>query len=300
MSLSAFPDNASLDAVVVTYQSEDDISACLSSLHAAARGLSLRVLVVDNASTDATLEKLQTTVREGEIACRLIKNRCNVGFTRAVNQAAAFVKAEYVLFLNPDVVLEHDTLKKLFAVLQQRPAIGVIAPQLRNPDGSVQPSCRRLPRRRDVLYAALGLSTLFPRSAEFNGWKMGDFDHRRERVVAQPQGAFLLCRTRVLEDVGLWDEGFPMFFSDVDWCARVAAKGYAILFAPEARAVHGKGNSVNRRRPEMIITSHRSFIRYFWKYGRGIVWIIPNLTVSMLLLVSGAVRYVLARMGVDV
>lgn len=291
---------SSLDVIIVTYRSGADIGPCLRTLASATKNMAVRVLIVDNASEDDTLVQIDAVKKRGDFSLLLIKNQYNAGFTRAVNQAAAFARADYILFLNPDVRLEEDTLSALVRILQQRPEVGIVAPQLRNSDGTIQPSCRRIPRRRDVLYSSLGLAAIFPHSAEFNGWKMGDFDHRHTREVAQPQGAFLLCRRQVLETTGLWDEGFPMFFSDVDWCARVLAQGYRILFEPSVFATHGKGRSVYRRRPEMIVTSHRSFIRYFWKYGSSPRWWLPNAAVTVLLLLSGAIRFALSRSGFKV
>ena len=143
--------------------------------------------------------------------------------------------------------------------------MGIVAPQFLNADGSIQPSCRRFPRHRDIVFHALGLNYLFPYSKLYNYWKMGDFDHQSQRFVDQPQGAFLLTHRRAFEDVGLLDENFPMFFSDVDWCRRFINKGWKITFTPEVKIIHHKGSSVynNRNRISLIWSSHISFYLYF-------------------------------------
>ncbi|RMF58121.1 MAG: glycosyltransferase family 2 protein, partial [Calditrichaeota bacterium] len=209
------------------------------------------------------------------------------GFTRALNQGLARSRGEYILVLNPDTVLQPGCLTVLLGVLAERERVGVVAPQLLNPDGTVQPSCRRFPRYRDVLFEASGLSRAFSGSRVFNGWKMGDFDHTTGRGVDQPQGACLLFHRSVLTKVGLWDEGFPMFFSDVDWCRRVKHQGYEIWFEPTARVVHLQGRSIFQHRPRMIWSSHCSFYRYFKKYDG----ISPaNVLVGAVLFFSAIVR----------
>jgi GT2 family glycosyltransferase len=164
---------------------------------------------------------------------------------------------------------------------------GIVSPQFLDLDGSIQPSCRRFPRHRDLLFLALGFDKLFSKSKIFNYWKMGDFDFRSQQKVDQPQGAFLLTHRTALEQVGLLDEQFPMFFSDVDWCRRFIAKGWEIFFSPETQIIHDKGTSIYRNRLRMIWSSHRSFYDYFVKYYPGKGWKIVNgLTAGLLLFMA--------------
>ena len=283
-----------LAVILVTYNSAAHILACLQSLQPAAADAALQVIVVDNASGDSTLALLQEFSQENPpfAEFRIITNSENRGFTAAVNQGLALADAALVLFLNPDTVLPEGGLVQLRQILLAHPEAGVVAPQLRYPDGRIQPSCRRFPRHAHIIFSLLGLAHLFPKSRLFNGWKMGDFDHRRDAWVEQPQGAFLLARREVVDAVGPWDEGFPMFFSDVDWCQRVHAAGYRIRFTAAVQVVHRQGHSVLRHRPRMIVYSHRSFIRYFWRHHRGGRWLLPNLLVSILLVFSGGIRFI--------
>lgn len=252
--------------VIVTFNNFPIISSCLAALKSALRNISSQVIVVDNLSTDGTrqsLRKAQSVLGEN-VPFDLILNPENKGFTRAINQGLQKVKADFVLLLNPDVLLQDETLPVLFACFEQN-RTGVVAPQMRYLQGEVQASCRRFPRLRDVFYTAVGLSRLFPANAEFNRWKMGDFDHRSSRVVDQPQGAFLLFPTAVLHKVGLWDESFWLFFSDVDWCRRVITSGMQIYFCADTFVLHKKGDSIYRNRLYAVISSHRSFVHYFDK-----------------------------------
>ncbi len=260
-----------ISVVIVTYQNAAEIDGCLMSLHYASSS-ALQILMADNASTDGTPERLHNLVSKLSVPHRefdLALHASNLGFTRALNLLLQRATGDFTLFLNPDTSgWQRGGLDQLVARLLASPEVGVVAPQLLNDDGTVQPSCRRFPTHRDLFFELTGLSVWFPHSSFFNGWKMGDFDHATARNVDQPQGACLLARREVIEQVGLWDERFPMFFSDVDWCRRVWQAGWRIGFVPEVKIVHHQGVSVHQRRPAMIWTSHRSFFDYLCKYHR--------------------------------
>ncbi len=283
---------AFLDVVIVTYNSEDVILPCLSSLPPSLPHRSIKIIIIDNNSCDATNEKIRSFSQANleNIETVFLENAGNEKFTRGINQGVVQSDAEFVLFLNPDTVLPETGLQRLIEILQEDEKTGVVAPQLRNRNGGIQSSCRRLPQRRDVLFHALGFNLVFAQSRIYNGWKMGDFDHRIPCFVAQPQGAFLLTKRAVLQDVGKFDEQFPLFFSDVDWCRRVLQAGYRIRFSPEVAVFHHQGQAVNTHRTSSIFSSHKSFIRYFWKYETGIQWFIPNSAVTLLLIILGIFR----------
>lgn len=276
--------------VIVTYNNAPEIGRCLSALHEAGDPWRLQVVVVDNHSTDATLNVIRRSIAAHAWQVEVVENPGNRGFTAALNQGLRRCQGAFILVLNPDTEVERDSLAILKGALTADPRVGVVAPQLLFPDGRLQPSCRRFPRHRDVIFELLGLARLFPGSPLFSGWKMGDFAHQTPRYVDQPQGACLLFGREVLEAVGYWDEDFPMFFSDVDWCRRVKAEGWEILFAPAARVVHHKGCSVMQQRVHMIWSSHRSFYRYFKKHHRSLPAVLLNEVLGAALLVAAVVR----------
>ncbi len=255
-----------ISAIVVTYNSERYIRTCLSSLLTALDGMHAEVWVIDNGSADDTCAIVEEIGATAPMPVHLLRNQRNLGFTRATNQGLVRGSGGYVLLLNPDVQVPRETIRYLVRFLECEPSVGIVAPQLRFPDGQVQPSCRRFPRRRYLCFEMTGLSRLFARSPLFNGWKMGDFDHLTRRDVDQPQGAFLLARREAVRSVGLLDERFVMFFSDVDWCRRFWDKGWRVVFVPEVYAVHHKGASVYAHRAPALIASHKDFARYFQKY----------------------------------
>lgn len=265
------PKPVTISVVLVTYQNAAEIGGCLNSLHRASSH-PLQILIADNASTDATRDVIEKTIAAFPASAgthELFLHSANLGFTRALNLLLPRANGELVLFLNADTEWPRRGLDRLAELLWAAPMVGVVAPQLINDDGTVQPSCRRFPKPRDLFFEMTGLSRLFSHRAFFNGWKMGDFDHATAKDVDQPQGACLLARREVIDRVGLWDENFPMFFSDVDWCRRVWAAGWRIRFVPQVKVIHHQGVSVHQRRPAMIWSSHRSFFDYLRKYHRG-------------------------------
>lgn len=283
-----------LSIIIVTYNHEHEIKSCLLTLKNAIASFHAEIFILDNHSMDKTVSVIKSLQGnfDKKHDCSIIGNQANIGFTKAINQGLARSRGNFVLLLNPDTELPSHLFQPLIQILQKNNDVGIVAPQFRNADGSIQPSCRRFPRHRDVIYNALGLSWLFKNSHEFNYWKMGDFDHHCQREVEQPQGAFLLARKKAIEQVGLLDERFPMFFSDVEWCRRFIEKGWKILFAPSVQIIHHKGTSIYKNRLPMIWSSHRSFYHYFRKYERGLCRHISNLITGEILIALALARSV--------
>lgn len=294
--MTSLPDQIAV--IIVTYESGKHIQTCLTSLPLSAPEHQLYLLVIDNASRDDTRDRIRIAMQEvlsSRIGGMGINYAENLGFTRAVNQALARIpKNAAVLFLNPDTELPPNSLASLIHKLYADENIGVVAPQLRYPgdEQTVQPSCRRFPAYIDLLFEFTGLSRLFPRSAIFNRWKMGDFDHGTRREVDQPQGACLLARAEVITQVGRWDERFPLFFSDVDWCRRVKQAGWKIFFEPEVFVLHEQGASVKKVRPAAIWSSHLSFWRYFRKWKASWRDEVLSIVIAPLLLLAAFARIV--------
>lgn len=296
---TVMPLPGALAIIIVTFQNAGEIAHCLQSLVQAEPERNVYLFVIDNASTDGTREIIQTLITrlpKPRFNVALILNEKNLGFTSAVNQGLRHyvaMRANHrlpVLFLNPDTVLPVNSmpalLEKLYAMLDT----GVIAPQLIYEDGRIQASCRCFPTHWDLFCELTGLSRLFPNSPRWNRWKMGDFDHRTAAEVDQPQGACLLARPEVAAQVGLWDERFPIFFSDVDWCRRVWQQGWKIRFEPSVQIIHAQGVSVQQVRAAAIWSSHLSFWRYLRKHERNWHEKLLNWICGPLLIIAACVR----------
>lgn len=271
-----------ISIIIVTYNSEKEIVNCINSLLPQVKEIDGEIIVIDNNSYDNTIS-LITNI--SDIRISIIKNEKNLGYTKANNQGIKNAKSEYLLFLNPDTIVPSGVINTLINEIQNNKNCGAIAPQLRFPNKIIQNSCRRFPRRRDIIYESIGLSKLFKKSKEFNYWKMGDFDHKTTCLVDQPAGAALLIPKKIIDEIGLFDEQFPMFFSDVDICKRIWGVGYNVQYNINSYITHKGGASIYQKRIKMIISSHLSFCKYFNKYNTNNYDYILNTFVGIFLLV---------------
>jgi hypothetical protein len=224
------------------------------------------IVVVDNASGDGTVEMVNAEFPQ----IRLIANERNVGFAAGNNQAIKATSAPFVLVLNPDTEVRENALGALLDAFDEDKKMGAVAAQLVLSDGSIQRSCRSFPEPPAIFYDAVGLSRLFPRSEVFGRYRMTYWDHTTSREVDQPMASALALRRSALDEVGLFDEDFPLYFNDVDLCYRLWQAGWKIVFESRAKVTHYFGaSSTWKVRPGAILESHRGLIRFYRKHYRG-------------------------------
>jgi len=280
----------SISIIIVTYNSEEEIVNCINSLLPQLKEINGEIIVIDNNSYDNTIS-LINNISDNRIS--IIQNEKNLGYTKANNQGINHADGEYVLLLNPDTIIPNNTINNLVDEIRDNKYLSVIAPQLRFPNGKVQNSCRRFPRRRDIIYESFGLGRIFKDSKEFNYWKMIDFDHSKTKLVDQPAGAALLIPKKIINEIGLLDEQFPMFFSDVDYCRRIRDADYSVFYTVNTHIIHKGGASIFRKRMKMIISSHYSFWKYFNKYKASYFDSFLNLLVGIFLIILIPIRIVI-------
>jgi N-acetylglucosaminyl-diphospho-decaprenol L-rhamnosyltransferase len=244
-----------VDVVVVSYQSRGHLRACVEPLCGDA---SVRVLVVDNASSDGSLE----AVRDLPVAAVALPE--NGGFARGCNAGWRTGHAPHVLFLNPDARLGIPALTRLSATLDRNPQAGAVGPKILNDDGSMHLSQRRFPRLASTYGQALFLHRLFPRAA----WPTEVVrDERAYEVSTAPEwvsGACIMVRRSALEALRGFDEDFFLYCEDKDLCKRLRAVGYAVLFQPEAVCAHAGGASAPR--PQLLPLLAESRMLYSRKH----------------------------------
>jgi GT2 family glycosyltransferase len=257
-----------LSILIVSWNTRELLRACLEKLKPELTAIESEVFLVDNASADGSAEM----VRNDFPWVRLIANEENRGFAAANNQAFALATGRYVLLLNPDTETYPGSVRTLIQFLDTHAKAGIVAPQLLNTDGSVQRSCREFPTFRGMAYELLGLSRLFPQKETFRRYKMLDFEHDVECQVDQPEGACLMVRREVIDQVGILDEGYFMLFEEVDWCYRIKQAGWEIWFTPTAKVLHHYGQSIKQVKARMILSSHRGMYRFWKKHYRGGRW----------------------------
>jgi N-acetylglucosaminyl-diphospho-decaprenol L-rhamnosyltransferase len=277
-----------LSIIIVTYNNVNEIIPCLSSLpwtH-----LPMEVYLIDNDSTDQTKEKINNYINmHSQVPLKSVWNLTNNGYAHGINQGLSLSRGEYVLILGPDTWIYPNSIKKMIQYLEKNPQVGMVAPQLLDSHGRIQPSCRRFPSYKDVLIELTGLPRLFP--ARFQPkWKMPDFDHQSQREVDQPEATCLMIRKKVINEVGVMDERFPIFFNDVDWCHRVRKAGWKVVFYPESQVQHKRGSSIVPLRIPMIWKSHQGFFRYFQKWSPSMKHKMLNQGLGFLLIMAAVFR----------
>ncbi len=251
-----------LSIVIVNWNTRDYLIGALESLYNQESDIQFEVIVVDNNSSDRSAESVSNQFPQAI----LISNKSNTGYAEGNNQGLKCSQGKYVLLLNPDVILPVGSLNASIAWMEKRPEVGALGVRLVNPDGSVQRSVRGFPTPMAVLYEATGLSRLLPRSQTFGAYRMTYFTYREEAEVDQPMGTFLLIPRRTLDQVGLLDERFTIFFNEVDWCYRAKKLGWKIVFSPIFDVIHYGGGSTRQVKPKMAWESRRGLLDFYKKH----------------------------------
>ncbi|WP_082882268.1 glycosyltransferase family 2 protein [Paenibacillus swuensis] len=252
-----------IDIVIVNWNAGAQIYDCIQSIfrHDAGRKQVQNVTVVDNHSTDDSLERL------GSLPYRLqiVRNTVNAGFGAACNQGAASGSGDYLLFLNPDTILNADTLDKVTQFLDATTEpVGVVGVQLRNEQGKVSHTCARFPTFASMGVKILGLDKLLP--GKFHHYLMTEWPHDTNRRVDHIMGAFYLVPRPLFHQLNGFDEQFFVYLEDVDFSKRVADAGYASYFLADANAYHKGGGTSEQVKATRLMYSLRSRIRYVFKH----------------------------------
>lgn len=226
---------------IVNTNTRDLLIDCIQSIYDTVETDKYEIIVVDNASTDGSVE----TIRSNFPDVTLIENNFNNWFTGATNQAIHASNGEYILCLNPDTVCRPGAIDRLIAFLDEHPDVGIVGPRLLNGDGSLQPSCRNfLTNRRLVLQHIIPwrhMPNALRKHAVLEYW-----NHDASLQVDWIIGACILVRGTAMEQVGLKDEGYPIFHEETDWCYRFMKAGWTTWFFPDAEVIHFGSQTVSK------------------------------------------------------
>jgi len=271
--------NILLSIVIVTWNAEDEIEACLNSVIKYNKDIPIEIIVIDNDSKDKTKNILKNYAVQTDFV-KIILNDDNKGFTLANNQGIKIAQGDFILLLNPDTKVTENSLIKLIEQLATSGTMGAIAPQLLNEDLTIQPSCRTFPRYWDMFCELTLLSKIFPMSKIFARWKMNYFNHNEIDEVEQPMAAALMIKKNVMDKVNGFDEKYRMFFNDVDLCKSIVDAGYKIYFYPDSKIFHLKGASIYKDRKNMLKIWNDDCITYFKKHYNNFL-LIPLLSIGL-------------------
>lgn len=251
--------------VIVSLNTCDYLENCLESLLTSiGQSLQFEIIVVDNGSTDSTIEMLTN----GFPQVKILNYETNLGYTKAMNLGLKMCKGDFLVQLNPDVIIYPGTFQKIISYLNQNKDVGICTPKVINSDGSLQKQCHRsFARPWDVISYFLGLDRLFPSSKFFGRYL---FTYLPEDQIAHVQavsGSCMVIRNLVIQDIGYLDEQFFAYQEDTDFCFRANKANWRVVYFPLAMIKHfgGKGGSLVQ--PYKAISAwHKSYFLYYKKH----------------------------------
>ncbi len=263
-----------LTIITVTYHSREYIDACIMSVVTSTLGIAYEHIIVDNASTDGTVELIESGYLQ---YVRLIKNQQNVGFAAANNQAALEARGRYVLFLNPDMRVHKGYLDTLINWMDKRPEIGLSSCQLLSHDEQPHPALRpmRFPSLFPYVPALMKLRPFF--CSVHPRFFYPDFQDELEQEVEVVRGAFMLVRKEIVEMLGFaFDPQYFILFEDIDLCREVKRLGYKVVYTPQVSCVDYFGRSfLSQTRAWKYRAMTRSFMTYVrkWHHPVHLLWL---------------------------
>ena len=258
-----------LSIIIVNYRTYDLTKQTIESVISKNHPFSYKIYIVDNASMDGSLEKLEKDFSE-EKKIGLIKfivSKENKGFAYANNLALKQISAEHVLLLNSDTIVIDDCLEKCIEYLDSHPKTGALGCKVILPDGKLDKACRRsFPDVKVSFYRMSGLSRLFPNSKRFGKYNLCYLDEDQTYPIDCLVGAFMMIKSSVIQEIGILDETFFMYGEDIDFCYRIKEAGWQIIYNGSAKIIHYKGSSSQKQKSKLIYEFYRAMYIFYNKH----------------------------------
>lgn len=229
-----------ISIIIVSFNTCDLLIDCIKSIIKTVKKVKYEIIVVDNASTDNTINKIQNDSSK----FKMIRNSNNLGFSKANNIGIKKSSGKYLLFLNPDTLIYENTIDGMVEFMDKNKDAGASTCYVKLPDGKLDDAAHRgFPTPWNALTHFSYLFKLFPRSKLLNGYNLGHSDINMIHEIDSCAGAFMIVRRSAGEGVGWWDEDFFWYGEDLDFCFRLKEKGWKIFFVPGFEIYHYKGVS---------------------------------------------------------
>lgn len=255
-------ENPELSIIILNYNVGEFLLNCLESIFQNKGKLDRwQIIVVDNASSDGSVEAVKDKYPEVE----LVANKDNLGFARGNNVGVKHAKAQVILFLNPDTVIVGSAIQKTLEVLLSNPDFGAITCKVELPDGRLDYSCHRgFPTPWNSFAYFGGLAKMFPRSTLFAGYTATYLDINKPHEIDSLTGAFMMVRKIAGDQVSWWDKDYFWNGEDIEFCYSLKEKGWKIYYYPDVKIIHFKGSSSKQEKRKTVILGV-SAMRIFYK-----------------------------------
>lgn len=250
-----------LSIVIVSWNVRRLLCQCLASIDQHSQDLRLQVIVVDSGSVDGTAE----IVAQQYPWVLLLAQEDNVGFPRGNNIGMRHALGRNILLLNPDTIVVNRALQSMVAFMDEHHDVGVVGPCIRFPDGTLQSSRRRFPTVVTAFFESTWLEPWAP-SRLLRTYKVQDLGDQETGDVDWVMGAAMMVRREIIAQVGMMDEAYFMYSEELDWCRRIKAHGWRVVYFADAEIIHHEGKSSEQAVTARHINFQRAKLRYFRKY----------------------------------
>lgn len=263
-------DSPDLSIIILNFNVKDLLLNCLESIFKNKKDSdNWQVIVVDNASTDGSVGKVEEIYGN---TIEIIRNKTNIGFSAGNNVGVKKAKAPVILFLNPDTMVVDGAISKSLKFLESNPDIGALTCRVELPDGKLDYSCHRgFPTPWNSFCYFTGLAKMFPKSPIFAGYTATHLDIHKTHEIDCLTGAFLMVRKIAGDQINWWDTDYFWNGEDIEFCYSLKEKGWKIYFYPQVKIIHYKGSSSGQEKSKAIshgVSAMRIFYmkHYYKKY----------------------------------
>ena len=252
-----------LSVIIVNYNVKHFLEQCLISAKKALEGIEGEIIVVDNNSVDGSVNLINKKFSD----VVLIANKKNTGFSVANNQGIKIARGNNILLLNPDTVIQEDTLRKCLEFFDKNEDAGALGVKMYDGNGRFLPESKRgLPTPSVAFYKIFGLASLFPNSKTFGKYHLGYLSENENHKVDVLSGAFMMIRKKVLNEVGLLDETFFMYGEDIDLSYRIKKGGYENYYFSKTNIIHYKGESTKKSSVNYVFVFYKAMVIFAEKH----------------------------------
>lgn len=266
-----------LSIIIISYNTKDLLRKCLLSIERAINDYSYEIIVVDNASSDGTVEMIKNEFP----LVHLIINKENIGFAKANNYGIQYAKGRYILLLNSDAILHTNCLNKMIKFMEMQKNAAALSPKVLNLDDTLQSKGNHFPSLTKALLLILKINKILPKKYLYKIFPNLFWDENEIRKVDWISGCCMLIKKDALKEIGLLPESYFMYYEDLEWCLLAKNKGYDIWYYPKATITHISSSSPNNEIIKISVISTLMFFRKHSSKFYGAIYLILELILAL-------------------